>query len=97
MARALSQMLVLSVVSQTNPPRFEHRRGAQLFDEEAYAEILAKALAADTEVLDPEVADAEVMDVELADAAVCSGNSIERSTNPQQGGCSIPWQRGRRP
>jgi hypothetical protein len=41
-----------------------------LFDKETDAEILVKALAADTEVLDPEVADTEVMDAELANAVV---------------------------
>jgi hypothetical protein len=72
-------MPVLLVVSQTNPPRFEHHRGAPLFDKEADAEtldaVVVDALVADTEVLDPEVADgevvdAEVVDTELADAVV---------------------------
>ncbi len=53
-----------------NPPRFERCQGVPLFDKEADTEILVKALAEDTEVLDPEVADTEVMAVELADAVV---------------------------
>ncbi len=73
-AHALSQMTVLLVVSQTNPPRFEHCRGAPLFNEEADAEVLdaveVDALVADTEVVDPEVADAEVVDAEVVDADV---------------------------
>jgi hypothetical protein len=64
-------MPVLSVVSQTNPPRFERRRRAPLFDKEADTEVLdavdVNALVADTEILDPEVADMEVVDAEVVD------------------------------
>ena len=59
-------MPVLLVVSQTNPPKFERRRGVPLFDEEADAEVLdavvVDALVADADVLDRDVADAEVAD-----------------------------------
>jgi len=65
-ARALSRMPVLLVVSQMNPPKFEHRRGAPLFDKEADAEVLdavvVDALVAAADVLDRVVADAEVAD-----------------------------------
>ena len=65
-------MPVLLVVSQTNPPRFEHCQGAPLFDKEADTEVLdavdVNALVADTEILDPEVADMEVVDAEVVDA-----------------------------
>ena len=85
--RALSQMPVLLVVSQTNPPKFERHMGVPLFDKEAEAEVLdmvaVDALVADAEVLDLEIAEAELLDI-------CSGNCIEHSTNPRQGGCSTP-------
>ena len=63
-ARVLSQMPVLLLVSQTNPPKFERRRGAPLFDKEANAEVL------DAVVVDVLVADADVLDLEVADTEV---------------------------
>ncbi len=70
-ALALSRMPVLLVVSQTNPPKFERRRGAPLFDKEADAEVLdavvVDALVAGADVLDRGVA---VADAEVADAVV---------------------------
>ena len=69
MARALSQMPVLLVVSQTNPPKFERRRGAPLFDEEADAEVL-DAVVVDVLVAGADVLDREVADAEVADAVV---------------------------
>ena len=98
-AWALSQMPVLLVVSQTNPPKFECRQGPPLFDEEAEAVVLdavvVDALVVDAEILDPEVKEVEVVDTEAADSrcgcrAVCSGNCVESSTNPWQRGRSIP-------
>ncbi len=65
-------MPVLSVVSQTNPPRFKRCQGEPLFNEEADTEVLdvvdVDTLVADTEVLDLEVADAEVVVTEVVDA-----------------------------
>ena len=57
-------MPVLLLVSQTNPPKFERRRGAPLFDKEANAEVL------DAVVVDVLVADADVLDLEVADTEV---------------------------
>ena len=62
-------MPVLLVVSQTNPPKFERRRGAPLFDEEADAEVL-DAVVVDVLVAGADVLDREVADAEVADAVV---------------------------
>jgi hypothetical protein len=62
-------MPVLLVVSQTNPPKFERRRGAPLFDEEANAEVL-DAVVVDVLVADADVLDLEVADTEVADTVV---------------------------
>ena len=68
-ARALSRMPVLSAVSQTNPPKFERRRGAPLYDEEADAELL-DTVVVDALVAGADVLNREVADVEVADAVV---------------------------